>query len=133
MNIYLDIDGVLLKKHGGPADNVLDFIKYITNNFDCYWLTTHCRNGEDDCMEYLSDKLPIESLQYLEKIKPSYWDMLKTEGIDFSKYFIWIDDYIMDAEKKVLEEKNCLGNFIEIGLEKNQDQLLDVINNLKNK
>lgn len=123
MNIYLDIDGVLLKKHGGPADNVLEFLKYITENFDCYWLTTHCRNGEDNCIEYLSDKLPKESLQYLEKIKPAYWDMLKTEGIDFSKDFRWFDDYLMKAEEKVLLDDNSYFYWYKVDLEKYPNSL----------
>ena len=114
MNIYLDIDGVLLKKHGGPADNVLEFLKYMTDNHDCYWLTTHCRNGANQSVEYLEDKLPKEALEYLNKIKPAYWDTLKTEGIDFTKDFKWYDDYIMEAEEKVLKEHNCLDSFVRV-------------------
>ncbi len=114
MNIYLDIDGVLLKKHGEPADNVLDFLKEMTDNHDCYWLTTHCRNGESNAVEYLEDKLPNEALEYLNKIKPAYWDTLKTEAIDFSKKFKWYDDYIMEAEESVLKENNCLDSFVRV-------------------
>lgn len=133
MNLYLDIDGVLLKKHGGPADSVLEFLKYITENFDCYWLTTHSRNGEDNCLQYLSDKMPSDAFQYLEKIKPAYWDTLKTEGIDFSKDFVWIDDYIMEIEKKFLEDGGVINSFVEINLELNPNQLLGVIALLKTK
>ena len=114
MNIYLDIDGVLLKKHGGSADNVLEFLKQITDDHDCYWLTTHCRNGSNQSVEYLKDKLPSEALQYLNKIKPAYWDTLKTEVIDFKKEFKWYDDYIMEAEENILKENDCLNSFIKI-------------------
>ena len=108
MNIYLDIDGVLLKKHGGPADNLLKFLEHMTENHD------HCRNGSNQSVEYLEDKLPSEALEYLNKIKPAYWDLLKTEGIDFTKEFKWYDDYIMEAEEKVLKEHNRLDSFMKV-------------------
>jgi|GEM_PF-3519797 len=35
MKIYLDIDGVLLTKHGEPAMGLLEFLKKVTEH-DCY-------------------------------------------------------------------------------------------------
>lgn len=42
----------------------------------------------------------------LKKIKPTNWDTLKTEAIDFESNYFWIDDNPMEAEQKILKEKN---------------------------
>ena len=42
MKLYVDIDGVLLNyENDGQADHSIELIDYITEEFDCYWLTTH--------------------------------------------------------------------------------------------
>lgn len=43
MNIYLDIDGVLITKNGQPAEYVEEFLEHIINKHNVFWLTTHCR------------------------------------------------------------------------------------------
>ena len=44
IKLYLDIDGVLLHtKKPCAAEYAAEFIDYVTANFDCYWLTTHCK------------------------------------------------------------------------------------------
>jgi len=106
VNIYLDIDGVLITKGGEPKENVASFLEFIISHHNVYWLTTHCRGGESNAIEYLKDKLPEECIEYLYKIRPTDWKTLKTEGIDFTQDFLWYDDYVMDAEKKVLNEYN---------------------------
>ena len=85
MNIYLDIDGVLITKKGKSAKGVVEFIKYVTDHHSVYWLTTHCKGVESTAIKYLQDKLPPRVLQYLKKIKPTNWQTLKTEAIDFSQ------------------------------------------------
>lgn len=101
MNIYLDIDGVLLTKKGEPAFYVEKFLRCITDNFDCYWLTTHCKGNAEHTERYLNrifDNNRISDL--LKKIKPTNWDTLKTEAIDFSSNFRWIDDCVFRAKLK---------------------------------
>jgi hypothetical protein len=123
MNIYLDIDGVLLTKESKPAKHVFDFLVYITNNHQVYWLTTHCRGEVQAPIQYLKDKLSEDTLPFLEKIKPTIWQTLKTEAIDFSKDFLWFDDYIMQAEKKVLEKNNAAEKIVIIDLKSNPNIL----------
>ena len=42
--LYIDIDGVLLKNREDKAvEGISSFIRFIVSNFDCYWLTTHCK------------------------------------------------------------------------------------------
>jgi len=66
MNIYLDIDGVLITKNGQPALGVVEFLTYLTKNHTVYWLTTHCRGGESNAVEYLKNKLPNECFEYIQ-------------------------------------------------------------------
>ena len=85
----------------------------LVENNDCYWLTTHCKGDTKHTLEYLSDKLPTELMPYIKKIKPTNWQTLKTEAIDFAKDFRWYDDYIMEAERDVLVKNNCANKFIK--------------------
>jgi len=122
-NLYLDLDGVILTKNGEEAKYLKEFLEAVTNEFNCYWLTTHCKGNSLPILDYLKDKISKESLEYLKTLKPTNWQTLKTEGIDFNEDFMWMDDYIMEAEKKVLKENNSLDKFIKINLKNNPNQL----------
>ena len=134
MDIYLDIDGVLIsdaiESYGKPATYVLDFLKFITAHHDCYWLTTHCMNGENHVKEFLQKKLPLEAMQYVSLIKPLDWKEWKTEAIDFSKDFRWIDDDVYEPEKEMLHQHNCEAKLIKINLRENPIQLKDILGQL---
>ena len=94
MHLYLDIDGVLLDyKADAPAEHAVEFIDYILEEFDCYWLTTHCQGDTSEVNEYLSEYFPEDIVRRLAAVKPTTWKTLKTEGIDFTTPFVWIDDY----------------------------------------
>ena len=130
MNIYLDIDGVLITNGGQPSPHIYEFLKYVTTEYNCIWLTTHCRDGNvENPYNYLSDVLP-DCKEFLKKIKPTTWDILKTEGIDFDQDFIWLDDYLMQSEEKILEEKKVIHNFYKINLKENPRQLMEVLESL---
>ena len=134
MNIYLDIDGVLIsdniETYGQPTPHVLDFLKYVTGKHDCYWLTTHCMNGENHVKEFLEKKLPPEAMQYVLLIKPLDWKEWKTEAIDFSKDFRWIDDDVYEPEQAMLNQHNCKNKLIKINLGENPKQLKDILEQL---
>ena len=113
MNIYLDIDGVL-RGTASPATDVVELLNYILANYpdSTYWLTTHCRQGYNHTKAALLDsELPKNLAEKAsEIIKPTDFSVLKTEGIDFSKPFIWLDDNLFESEKRVLESHNCLSS-----------------------
>lgn len=131
MNLYLDIDGVLLNHDSDTKANYsIELIDYITNEFDCYWLTTHCKGDATPAIESLSDYFPAETIEKLKTIKPTYWEDLKTEGIDFDKNFIWLDDYPFQAELSVLEHFGASNSIYKVDL-RNENELLTVLNHLK--
>jgi len=123
MNIYLDVNGVLIDKYLKPAKGVVDFLKHTTEKHTVYWLTTHCKGGENNAVWYLKGKLPKEAHDYIEKIKVTDWSTWKTEAIDFSQDFRWLDDTVYRAELDMLREHGCEDKLIQIDLEKNPNQL----------
>lgn len=104
MNLYLDIDGVLLTKRQKAAQGVEQFLRFVTQHFNCFWLTTHCRAGENKAVSYLAECVSEELLPTFHLIQATNWHTLKTEAIDFSEDFIWLDDAPFNSEKQVLSQ-----------------------------
>jgi len=130
MNIYIDIDGVILTNDLRPAKNLKKFLNYILRKHDVFWLTTHCKSDSSEVITYLRQFLPNELIKLCEKIKPTNWQTLKTEAIDFSREFLLLDDYLMEAEKNILKSHEKLNSWIKIDLNKNPKQLLEIIKRL---
>ena len=126
MNLYLDVDGVLLTKAGEPANFVSEFLEHITSRHTCFWLTTHCKGDVAPVIEWLERKLTAEAMQHVKKIKPTNWGTLKTDAIDLTQDFRWLDDYIMEAERAVLRQHDCESKFIPIDLRSNPNQLKEL-------
>ena len=131
MNIYLDIDGVLIQdsldNYGVPASYAVDFLGEMTSKHTCYWLTTHCMNGENHAPEFLKARLPKEAHKYIDKVLPLSWNNNKTEAIDFTKDFRWFDDNVYPEETYDLEKNQCENKLVKINLRENPKQLLDII------
>jgi hypothetical protein len=87
MNIYLDVDGVLLISIGKGANYADSFLQAVLAKYPetTYWLTTHCWRGENRCINVLRPALKPETLKLLEKVKPTEWNEFKTDAIDFSQ------------------------------------------------
>ena len=131
MNLYLDIDGVLLDYNTDAyAKGAIELIEYVTSEFDCYWLTTHCKGDSMPAIEYLSGYFPPDVIEKLRKVKPTYWEDLKTEGIDFDRNFIWLDDYPFQAEQEVLKNFGVSESLYRVDLG-NEDELANVLAYLK--
>lgn len=133
MNIYIDIDGVLLQNslasNGVPAKHALELLRVATAGHKCFWLTTHCHGGENRALDYLGKSFP-ESKIYLDKIMPTDWGTWKTDAIDFSQDFRWLDDDVYEPELKALALHGCEDKLIKIDLQNNPDQLKEVISKM---
>jgi len=129
-NIYLDIDGVLLvnEAHASPYAN--EFLQHVIKKYpnSIYWLSTHCWKGENRAKEVIAPYLKSETVELLDKIKPTEWDEMKTDAIDFSQDFLWFDDDLWPEELKTLEENNATGNFVMLDLAKDTEMLKKLIN-----
>ncbi len=117
--LYLDIDGVLLSKDGTAAEGLVEFLSFVTSTFECYWLTTHCDGDSDQVFLYLVGRVPAEALSSIERVKPTRFGTLKTEGIDFTGPFYWLDDTVFESEQAVLRVNGAEESFLHVDI--NQD------------
>lgn len=133
MNIYLDIDGVLLAKNRRAADYADEFLQFVVKQWPdtTYWLTTYCWHGQDRAYEILQPFLRKKTLDVLHKIKTAEWDELKTDAIDFKRPFLWYDTTLYREEEAILEHYQALGCLRKVNLETDQFQLLDELVHLR--
>ncbi len=114
MNIYLDIDGVLLANEHYPANYAPEFLRYVLTNYPdtTYWLTTHCQGDALQPIRDVGHLFDGETVELMKKIKPTTWldSSAKTDAIDFTKPFLWFDDDLFFNERKTLIEHGVLEN-----------------------
>ena len=130
MNIYLDIDGVLLANDLTPASYSKQFLEYILKNYPdtTYCLTTHCQGDSNVPIQHIGHLFDKETVELMKKIKPTSWDLAKTRAIDFSMPFLWFDDDLFHEERQTLIANNALDNWIEVDLYKDTNQLNKFLN-----
>lgn len=130
MNIYLDIDGVLLTKSNNLANYANDFLRYVLSNYpnNVYWLTTRCQGDASVPVAHIGNLFDPDVQELIKSIKPTSWAMVKTQGIDFTTPFLWFDDQLGYADKQALLEHNALDNLILVDLVSHPDQLSSYIN-----
>lgn len=129
MNIYLDIDGVLLANDLNPANHANEFLRYVLTKYPdtTYWLTTHCQGDASVPVRHIGHLFEPDVQKLIKSIKPTTWDLAKTRAINFSQPFLWFDDDLFYEEKLTLLEQNAVDNYIEVDLAKNPDQLATFI------
>lgn len=132
MNIYLDIDGVLLADKATPAYYANEFLQAVLTKYpdSTYWLTTHVWNGENIISYSLAPYLNADTQALLNKIQVVEWGDDKTDGIDFTQPFLWFDDDLFDGERKALEAHNALNSQVRIDLVNKPHQLEEVTSQL---
>lgn len=123
IKLYVDIDGVLLtKRKPEKAEHVESFIDFVLSNFECYWLTTHCKGDSQTALNYLKQYFDNSSLSKLKMFKPTNWDALKLDGIDFESEFYWLDDAPLTYEVEYMRSINKIDRLILVNLE-NKNEL----------
>lgn len=115
---YIDIDGVLLTFHHTlPAPGAVELIDFATKHFDCFWLTSHCKESDTRfVLRLLSQYFDEATMEKLAKVKATDWRTWKTEAIDLDLDFYWLDDNPMRAEMEVLNEYGKLDRLIVVDL-----------------
>ena len=114
--IYFDIDGVL-KGSASPQADVINLLQYCLDHYpnSLYWLTTHCKGGENNTKISLQGSFPEELIDRIDQLfHPTDWGVLKTEGIDLDCDFVWFDDNLLESEKNVLEKYYVLDGFFKM-------------------
>lgn len=134
MNLFIDIDGVLLGRSPitskpALANDAHKFLNFCLDNYRCFWLTTHCKGSADTALDYLSPYADEAFLTLAQKIQPTYFKTFKTEAL-FGDYY-WIDDQPSAYEFQFLEETDALHRWLQINTRKNFDGLNEILKFLK--
>jgi hypothetical protein len=125
MNIYLDIDGVLLANDWNAANYANEFLRYVLDKYPntTYWLTTHCQGDPNTPIQHVGHLFEPDVVELMRKIKPTKWDLAKTRAINYDEPFLWFDDDLFFEEKQDLIKNRVLDNWIGVDLASDPDQL----------
>jgi hypothetical protein len=125
MNIYLDVDGVLLNHDGTLANHADEFLAAtVHSGHPVYWLTTRCRDGDASAViEALSRLVQPSTVKLLSSIRPTSWATSKLEAIDLRSPFLWFDDQPLQFEIEELLECGLLERWVKVDLLSEPDQL----------
>jgi hypothetical protein len=66
----------------------------------------------------------------MAQVKPTAWDVLKTDAINLAKPFLWLDDDPMSSELAVLKKKGKEGSLRLVDLRRNPFVLHDILEEL---
>ena len=108
-DLYIDMDGVMVSLSDEGYDpypslvpDAWEFLMWAAKRFRCQFLTCWGKNSFDEHFPTFP-KFPICS-----------WRNNKTEAIDYTRTFYWLDDDSMRGEQDELKKKRALGSFIKI-------------------
>lgn len=129
MNIYLNIDGVLISESGQAAFYADEFLNLIIKKWpgSIYWLTMQSRGGRFGSHEALKNVLKPATYARIRTIQPGAWRELKTDAIDFTKPFLWFDEHITPEENQILSRYQAEACFRQVNLRTDPHQLMDEI------
>ena len=136
--LYLDLDGVLIGKdnsrdvNNAIAKHAEDFLNYSLQYSDCYWLTTHCKDGDNQRVLNQLDIFADEGIPSLAKtIEPTSWITFKTEAIDFHSDFYWPDDNPLVVELEILRAQNVSDRLLQVDTRRHPDDLRKALRIMK--
>jgi hypothetical protein len=109
--LYIDVDGVILGLYGEPEEfqmrpAVNSFLRWADEHFECVWLTAWGARAN----------ALVRMCQFNREFPAAVWHRSKTEGIDFTGEWFWIDDDLLDGERVDLEEHAVLDRHIRVDL-----------------
>ena len=70
--------------------------------------------------------LPPKLAKLINAVEPAVWNSCKTEGIDLTANFFWIDDNPTPKALQVLATHGCLDRWIKARTDHNANDLLRV-------
>ena len=103
-DLYLDVDGVLLFMDKRENQWLIGMIQQARGFFGrIFWLSCWTSDGK---AERLYEKHP--AFREL-KATPLKWNKLKTEALDWTRPFIWIEDGLLKEEMAFFKSKAVSG------------------------
>jgi hypothetical protein len=140
VNLYLDIDGVIVRTADTVAGielapSALSFLRWAMEFHRPYWLTTRDAHGQQGGvlrafrLAMNCATLPADVEALLKSVRATEWSGSKVSAIDLSSNFVWIDDQPLAVEIEALRGRNLLSRLIVI--DTNKDSRLIVIDTNK--
>ena len=128
---YLDVDDTILRHPPGQssvgAPGAADFLRFLARHFEVRWLTRWCPGGRmgPDQLAALENFLEVPAAD-LERIVnpctfednappqayPVKWRALDWAAIEAGRPFVWIENYITDEDRRVLQQRGLLDCFV---------------------
>ncbi|WP_291718052.1 hypothetical protein [Magnetospirillum sp. 64-120] len=144
MRLYLDVDGTLLRRSGharlrgdfAPANNLLRFLEWAADNFDCAWVTTRTRHGAcDKLLDVLRQAVgPGDEWDRIAHLVKSFatppWSDFKAEAMTLDEDFLWVDDAPDEESLEAMRRMGRQGCWIPVDVDGRPDDLrrvMDVI------
>jgi hypothetical protein len=136
--LYLDIDGVLLRRRPGNfrvrdafevAPHALLFATWAIQNFEVRWLSSRCQTGDarqvSDAFRYAlpATELPAD-WRFVQAIPAVRWGTRKIDAIDLSSDFFWLDDSHGDEALAILTEHGKADRAIHVNVDRDPEALL---------
>lgn len=143
--LYLDVDGVLLRRTGRPApypafepaEHMTRFLTFATAHFDVRWLTSRARHGfADDVERGFRQALQVASVppvlrRCFDQIGVTRWHTRKTDAIDPASDFYWVDDSPAEGDLEILAKHNRTDRWIAASVDAVPDDLLRIEDRLR--
>ena len=111
--IYLDIYGTLIA-NVSPLNDREQLLSYILDNFPgrIYWLTSY---SAERIPEVLARDFGGKLLERLKtEVQYCQSGIYKSDSIDFSNDFVWLDDNQSEVDYYALKSHSALDNFIQM-------------------
>ena len=132
MNIYIDIDGPLVRD-GQPTAYCFEFLRWAVEFHRPHWLTTRDAHGQHTgilrAFSYAlrAAELPPEIEALLRAVRPTVWSGSKITGIDLAPDFVWIDDAPLRLEIETLRGLGLLNRLLVLDTGDGLLRAIDVI------
>ncbi|MCK5940965.1 MAG: hypothetical protein KAI24_03255 [Planctomycetes bacterium] len=134
MKVFLDIDGVLLgtdrerPTRMALADHAVEFLQFVTANFDVAWLAPQCRGDADAAVQHLvrhsrmSERERVMSAA--AKVRATDYRALRTEALPRDGAFVWFDDGPAERELAFLRQRGWLDRWQWVDTREEPEDLL---------
>jgi hypothetical protein len=132
MNVYIDIDGPLIRD-AKPTAHCFEFLRWAVKVHRPYWLTTRDAHGQHAGILRAfrhaigSPELLSEIDALLRAIRPTEWSGTKISSIDLTSDFVWIDDAPLRVEIETLRGRGLLNRLIIVDTDDGLLRAVDVI------
>ena len=117
MDVYLDIDGVLIRDNRATP-HCFEFLRWAVRFHRPHWLTTRDAHGEHDGILRAfrhalgTPTLAPEIEALLLAVRPTRWHGSKVDAIVLWRDFIWIDDDPLLVEVEALRKRGLLDRLL---------------------